>query len=326
MRSILAQIPPTGGLEIIAVDGISDDGTREILERLAAQTTKLRVVDNPACLTACAMNLGIREAQGRYVAILGAHTEYAPDYVYACVELLDARPDVCCVGGPITSQGKSVFGQAVAAAMSHPLGVGNARHRFPGYEGYAEGACFPVFRKAVFEKVGLFDEDLIRNQDDEFYYRLAQAGEKVFLSPQARCVYFVRETPAQLFRQYFQYGFWRVAVMKKHRAPASIRQIVPAVFVLLLLVSVLIWLALPAWGQVMGAVLPVGYGAMLFSAGLYIARREGWRVGLLFPVAAAILHLAYGTGFLWGVLAGKRKRSSIEESTPQGSHASPVKP
>ena len=310
ISSILGQErPSSGNFEVLVVDGMSTDGTRDVLKSLAVRNASLRVMDNPRGITASAMNIGIDAARGRYVAILGAHTEYAPNYIRQCVELLEEHPEVCCAGGPIISRGKSLFGQAVAAAMSHPIGVGNAKHRFPDYEGYAEAVCFPVFRKTIFETAGLFDESLIRNQDDEFYYRLALAGEKTFLSPRARCTYFVRETPAMLFRQYFQYGFWRLAVVRKHRTPASIRQIVPATFVLLLLLSVLAWLFLPGRWHLAGALIPAGYGVGLFAAGIGVALKQESMVGFLFPVAAAILHLAYGAGFLWGLIRSRKMES-----------------
>src|SRR5262249_30028655 len=120
-------------------------------------------------------------------------------------------------------------------------------HRFPDYEGYAEGACFPVFRREVFDKIGLYDEDLVRNQDDDLNYRLAVAGGKVFISPRAWCSYYVRDAPVPFFRQYFEYGYWRVAVLRKHHSPASIRQLIPIAFfvVMLALLPTVFWL--PGW-------------------------------------------------------------------------------
>jgi succinoglycan biosynthesis protein ExoA len=302
--SILRQIPPAGGLEVLVVDGRSTDGTRDLLERMAAQTSTLRIIDNPEGLTPTAMNRGIREASGRYVAIFGAHAEYAPDYVRTCVEFLETHPDVCCAGGPITSRGHTRFGKAVAVAMSHPLGVGNAKHRFPDYDGYAEAVCFPVIRRTIFDTVGLFDEALVRNQDDEFYYRVALAGEKTFLLRRARCTYFVRDTPAALFRQYFQYGFWRLAVVKKHRAPASIRQLIPAAFVVMLCASLVACLVVPGWWRWAGAAVPMTYGFALTVMAISVGWRRGAMIGALVPVATAILHLSYGIGFLWGVCTG----------------------
>lgn len=196
VNSILAQDYSIAEFEVIVVDGISEDGTRGIVTKIADHVSNFRLIDNSSRNTPCAMNRGIETARGRYVAILGAHTEYGCDYLRTCVNLLDEHMEASCVGGPILSKGIGLFGRAVALVMAHPIGVGNAKHRYPTYEGYAQGACYPMFRKEVFEKIGLYDEQLLRNQDDELNYRLAKHGEKVFISPRARCTYFVRETPS----------------------------------------------------------------------------------------------------------------------------------
>jgi len=306
VRSILDQKRPPGGMEVIVADGLSDDGTRQILELLAQKYPELRVVDNPRRVTPCAMNAGIREARGQYIAILGAHCDYAADYLKTCVELLDEHPEVACAGGPIISAGRSPFGQAVALAMSHPVGIGNARHRHPNFEGYAEGACYPVFRREVFEQIGLYDEMLVRNQDDELNYRLTKQGGKVFLSPRARSTYFVRETISSLFRQYFEYGYWRVAVIRKHRMPATFRHLVPLIFLIGLIASCMLALIVPAELRLLMLVGPGVYVLILSGVGVHLSRRAGWKIGALFPVAAAVMHVAYAIGFLWGIVKGAR--------------------
>ncbi len=317
VRSILDQDRPSGGMEVIVADGLSDDGTRAILEALAQEHPELRVVDNPRRVTPCAMNVGILEARGRYIAILGAHCDYAADYLKICVELLDEHPEVACVGGPIISAGKSLFGQAVAAAMSHPVGIGNARHRHPKFEGYAEGACYPVFRREVFDKIGLYDEMLVRNQDDELNYRLTKQGGKVFLSPRARSTYFVRETISSLFRQYFEYGYWRVAVIRKHRMPATLRHLVPLIFLIGLIASCTLAAIVPDSWRLLMLAGPCAYVLILSGVGLHLSRRAGWKVGALFPIAAAIMHMAYAIGFLWGLIKGARASTvaSTHDST-----------
>jgi cellulose synthase/poly-beta-1,6-N-acetylglucosamine synthase-like glycosyltransferase len=321
LESILNQDYPAEDVEVLVVDGMSEDGTRGIVTSIARDTPNLRIIDNPYRKTPCAMNRGIEAARGRYVAILGAHTEYGRDYLRACVELLDEHPEVCCVGGPIQSIGSGLFGRAVASVMAHPVGVGNAKHRYPTYEGYAEGACYPVFRKEVFEKIGFYDEHLVRNQDDELNYRLARHGEKVFISPRARCTYSVRETPSGLFRQYFQYGFWRVAVLRKHRLPASIRQVVPPLFISFMLAVTSLGLLLPGWWRLTAAVLPVVYGATLLGVGAGNAGKIGWRVALLFPVAAAIIHAAYAAGFATGLIKGTNRLAEDEPTNKGEYHA-----
>jgi GT2 family glycosyltransferase len=297
VRSILSQGYPFGKLEVLVVDGMSDDGTREILSRLATETSGLSVVDNPLRTTPAALNRGIQASHGQYIAILGAHAEYAADYLQACCELLQEHPEICCAGGPIVSRGHTPFGQAVAQAMSHPIGIGNAKHRLPNYEGYAEGACFPVFRREVFDKVGLFDERFVFAEDDELNYRLARAGEKIFISPRARCTYFVRETPYRLFQQYVRYGMARVAVLRKYRLPAAFRQVVPPLFIGLMLGCLCLALWLPGPWKWVAAMLPLLYLAVLLTVAAGIIPSRGWRVAALFPMATATMHTAYAVGF-----------------------------
>jgi len=302
LETILSQDYPAENLEVLVVDGQSEDRTREIVTNIVEKRASLRIVDNPSRSTPSAMNRGIQAARGQYVAICGAHTEYSREYIRTCVELLEEHPEASCVGGPIHSKGVGYFGRAVALAMAHPVGVGNAKHRYPTYEGYAEGACYPMFRKDVFSKIGLYDENLIRNQDDELNYRLAKHGEKVFISPRARSTYFVREKPLQLYKQYFHYGYWRVAVLKKHRLPASLRQLVPPAFMLFMLATAIFTLSLPGEWRFLGGVLPGIYGGTLLLVGAGEVGRAGWRVALLFPVAVAIMHSAYAAGFVSALL------------------------
>ncbi len=296
VESILAQ-EDLEDCEVLVVDGMSADGTRDILNDIAADEPRLQVLDNPSRTTPAALNLGIKTSRGQFIAILGAHAKYARNYLKMCVMLLQEHPEVCCAGGPIISEGKGFFGQAVAEAMSHPVGVGNAKHRLPNYEGYAEGACFPMFRKEVFEKVGMFDEQFVYTEDDELNYRLAQHGEKVFISPRAQCIYFVRETPLRLFQQYFRYGAARVTVLRKYRVPASFRQIVAPTFIGFMLTSLGVGLWLPAPWKWLAFMAPLFYLSVLLTVAGRIIPRRGWRVAALFPLAAVTMHTAYAVGF-----------------------------
>lgn len=306
LDSILTQEPIDGGFEILVMNGASTDGTGDILARMARAHSELRVINNPQGTTAHALNLGVAESKGRFIVIMGAHTTYGKDYLKTCIELLNQHPEVDCVGGPILSLGTTSFGHATAIAMSHPVGVGNARHRFPDYEGYAEGACFPMFRRDVFEKVGPYDENLIRNQDDDLNFRLRRLGGRIFISPRAQSRYFVRDNATALFRQYYQYGYWRVLVMRKHGELISLRQAAPAAFFMLLLVLALVASAIgPPWRSLL-MVPPALYVTILL--GVAISKVGQLRIGavLRVPWALFILHFSYALGFLRAFVAGTR--------------------
>lgn len=152
IESLFQQKNIPGEIEIIVVDGMSTDGTKDLLNKTLSEDKRLRIILNPKKITPVAMNLGIKESQGEFIAIMGAHSEYDKNYLSECLKLFNIDSSIMCTGGPIFSEGKTNFGKAAAIAMSHPIGVGNAKHRFPNYEGYAEGAGFPVFKKEVLKK------------------------------------------------------------------------------------------------------------------------------------------------------------------------------
>ncbi len=301
LGAVLGQDYPSARLEVIVADGMSDDGTRAIVREIAQHDPRVRLVDNPARIMAAGFNRALALSRGEIITLLGGHSEVASDFVRQSVAVLRERPEAWCVGGPILHTASRPFGKAVAVAMSHPCGMGNAYHHFANYEGYAEGAPFPTLWRWVFERVGNLDERLVRNQDDEFYYRIRQAGGKVFISPRISSSYFVRERMWHLFRQYFQYGFWRIPVMKKHQRPTTLRQIVPSGFYLACVSLSAVGLY---WQRpIIALALPLVYVLMLIGVGLAVISRVGFQVAWRVPVAIGIIHAGYAWGLLYGIWA-----------------------
>jgi succinoglycan biosynthesis protein ExoA len=299
VRSILAQEPPSRGFEVIVADGMSDDGTRAMLDVLAREDPRLRVVDNPGRIVSTGLNAAIRVAQGRIIIRMDAHTDYAPDYVRQCVAVLQ-ETGADNVGGPWVAKGVGYRGHAIAAAFQSPFAAGGAGVHNPSYEGTLDTVylgCWPI---EVFERIGLFDEELVRNQDDEFNLRLVRAGGKIWQSPRIRSWYRPRGSLGALFRQYRQYGYWKVRVIQKHKMPASARHLVPGCFVLALsvLAPASLWWSLAGWGW-LG--LAGTYAVCNSVASLLTAACHGWKLLPLLPLVFACYHLAYGYGFLRGV-------------------------
>jgi len=294
----LAQESPSGGFEIVVVDGMSNDGTREILKRLGDRHPSLRIIDNPQRIVSSGLNEAIRLARADIIIRMDAHTEYATDYVRECIKVLrETQADN--VGGPWRAKGTGVIGGAIAAAFQSPFAVGGARGHDPSYEGIVDTVYLGCWPREVFDRIGLFDEELVRNQDDEFNLRLSRAGGKIWQSPRIRSWYHPRASLRALFRQYSQYGYWKVRVIQKHKIPASVRHLVPCIFVLLALTLPLLGLgwhpALRVWLIMMAA-----YGGCNFVASILAARRFGSEFLLMFPIVFAIYHVAYGYGFLRG--------------------------
>jgi len=301
LEAIFAQDYPRDRFEVIVADGLSTDGTRETLSVLQSRYSQLVVIDNPGRIVSTGLNLAVARARGDVIVRIDGHAVIEPDFISQDVALLSEHPEAWSVGGPIRHAAATTFGKAVAVAMSHRLGVGNARHRYPDYEGYAEGAQFPAIRRWVFDRIGLFDERLVRNQDDEFNFRIHRAGGKVYVSPRVRYSYFVRGRVSQLFKQYFQYGFWRIPVIEKHGRPTTLRQMAPTLFYVACLLSAAagVWWRSP----LLTLALPAIYVAALLLAGAASVPRHGLRVAACVPVAIATLHAGYAWGLAYGMWA-----------------------
>lgn len=299
LGSILEQDYPTDRMEVIVADGMSTDGTREILAKMKERYPQLLVIDNPNQSASAGLNAALDTARGEIIIRIDGHSSVARDFVKENVAALIRKPEAWSVGGPIVHTADTLFGKAAAVAMSHPIGVGNAFHRFANYEGYAESAPFPAMWHWVFEQVGKFDEQLVRNADDEFNYRIRKAGGKVYITPRIRHTYYVREQARQLFQQYLQYGFWRIKVISKHRRPIALRQLIPASFYLTM-VGLLLW-GLLFKHMVIALVLPALYVTALMVAGSSAIPRVGFKVASLVPLAIVTIHAGYAMGFLYGV-------------------------
>ena len=316
--AVLAQrLPPGWAMEVLIADGDSDDGTREQLVQRAAQDTRLVLVSNPRRIVSTGLNACIARAVGDVIARLDLHTRYADDYLAQCLAALD-RTGADNVGGPWVARGEGTTGdapmaEAIAAAFQSRWVVGGARSRDAAFEGEVDSVYLGCWPRASFERFGLFDETLVRNQDDEHNLRLRLAGGRIWQSALIRSTYRPRSSLRQLFAQQRQYGYWRPFVMKKHGQAGSLRQLVPALFVAVLaLCGVFALLALygllPAWAALPLVDLLWFYGAYVAITALAAARgvaatrraRALWRL----PAVIAAYHLGYGIGTwqgLWGL-------------------------
>jgi succinoglycan biosynthesis protein ExoA len=299
VSSIFGQQSAPGEIEIIVADGMSTDKTRDILERLSSQDDRLKVIDNPERIVSTGLNAAIAVARGKIIMRMDAHTEYANDYIRQCLAVR-RETGADNVGGPARTIGEGYVQIVISAGYHSAFSVGGARFHDPDYEGYVDTVPYGCWRREVFNRVGLFDEGLIRNQDDEFNLRLKRAGGTIWQSPRIRSWYRPRGSLIALFRQYMQYGYWKVRVIQKHRWAASVRHLVPGcfVFVLLVLVPTSIWWPRAAWGW-MG--LLATYVAANLLASTLTARLKGWKLLPLLPVVFACYHFAYGLGFLRGI-------------------------
>lgn len=307
LKAILAQKYPSGSMEIIVADGLSTDETRTQIEKLKTiSDIPITIIDNPERIAPSGLNRAIAKAKGEIIVRVDGHCEIEPDYVANCVKYLqEGRAEG--VGGPIETLGETLQAQAIAVAMSSTFGVGGSAFRtINDREMYVDTVAFPGYKREIFEKAGFFNEELVRNQDDEFNYRIRKLGGRILLAPDIRSRYFSRSTFKSLWRQYFQYGYWKIRVLQLHPKQMSLRQFVPFAFV-----STIIFFSL------LSIFFTVGRWALLTVLGLYLlanlaatfkAAKRIEPTGLPFVfLSFPILHLSYGLGFAVGLLAFWRK-------------------
>ncbi len=294
--------------EILVADGMSEDGTRAVLERYCRKNSRIHMIDNLTRTVSAGLNQAICQARGDIILRVDAHTEYAPDYVAQCVRTLDSS-GAENVGGPARTKAEGIVQNAIAAAYHSSFSTGGASFHDDSYEGYADTVPYGCWRKSTLEQIGMFDEALVRNQDDELNLRLIRAGGKIWQSPKIVSWYRPRSSLSALFRQYFQYGFWKWEVIRKHRIPASWRHLVPGAFVLgnvtLLAGAAIAVLAEdPALSRFLLAVWSIEtavYAAACLAASARAAKRHGWKLLPLLPLVFVTYHASYGLGFLANV-------------------------
>lgn len=293
--------------ELLIVDGGSDDGTQEKVQQMMQAHANLQLLDNPHRTTPHALNIGIKTSQGEAVIILGAHSWVDEGFVRENLIDLDEHPDAGCVGGVLVNAYEDDTSRAIGIAMSSPFGVGNARFRTGGEAGYVDTVAFGAYRKEVFDRIGLFNEELIRNQDDEFNFRMHKAGYKVHFNPKIISNYYVRASLTKLQRQYYQYGYWKVYVNLMHQAVTTWRQLVPLAFfsyILFLVFSFLVALAFEweLWLRIITLPL-VLYAALVLVISTLSTLKEGLFAHLLTVCRSFfVLHFHYGRGYFLGII------------------------
>ncbi len=317
LESLLRQDYPSTRVEILVVDGMSEDRSREIVGDFVSKNPNVQLLDNPRRTTPTALNIGIRRAKGDVICPVSAHCRVETDYLSQCVKYLRlTKADN--VGGILLAVGQNYVGEAIALAMSWPFGIGNSKFRYSDREEYVDTVAFGAFPRTIFDRIGLFDERLVRNQDYEFNYRLRTSGGRIFYTPAIKVLYHCRDSLLGLWKQYFQYGFWKAQVIKKHARSIALRHLVPPIFVGTLITTGLLGLASHQFRYVFAlAVLSYLTASLVFSTS--IARRKGWRYLPILPLTFACVHLAWGSGVWWGLL---RVVSTLNQDRSQGNNDS----
>lgn len=311
VRSILAQEHP-GAFEIVLAVGPSTDGTDKVIERLVAEDSRIRVVENPGMDIPIGLNLAIAASRHPIIVRVDAHTELSPGYTRRAIETLE-RTGAASLGGIMIATGRPGLQKAVARAYNSRFGLGGgAYHGESATEGPAESAYMGIMRADALREIGGFDESLRRGEDWELNYRLRRAGHLVWLDPKLTVNYWPRSTLVKLGRQFFATGVWRGELVRRLGAGNPLRFFAPPLLLLSVIVSLVLlplhltgvlsgWLG---WILALAYLGPLAYLALLLVAAITTRGSLGDRLRL--PVVLATMHLSWGAGFMVGALRGAK--------------------
>lgn len=307
-----------GEVEVLVVDGGSTDGTRELVLRRSSSDKRVRLLDNPRRIAASAFNLGVSASRAPIISLVGAHSLPPLDYARRLVAAFD-ESGAWLVGGRAVMESaiQGAIPEGIARAMASPLAVGNARYRYSTEPGWGESGFPGAYRRELFDVIGWFDEELVRNQDDDFHLRARKAGYSLWYEPELATVYHPRQNFGALWSQYYEYGIYRAATLRKHRQLSSARQAAPATLIAGL---TLCGVAAPVWRPARFALagMLAAWGTLLCVASLHSQDRDTDPEQVLATaVAVAVVQSSYGVGFWRGLLrrSNSRARLCSEDAT-----------
>lgn len=302
LLSLINQTYPKNSYEIIVVDGESTDKTLDIVKSLIQQNKTevfdIRIINNSKHILASGWNLGIQNAKGEYVVRIDAHGEAAPDFIEKNVETMLAVCDAICVGGKLTTKSIDGDDNTVSKVLSSPFGVGNSSFRVSDTAGYVDTAVYGLYKKSAFDEVGYFNEKYVRNQDIELHSRIRALGGKFYFNPEINCVYYSRNTVKKMLKQAIGNGKWNMVLLKHQSSAVRLRHLVPFVFVIYLIGSIVLgWFFHPFWYLALAVIL-----LHLILGTIAASKKTNNVLELLkMPFMFMALHLSYGIGYLAGI-------------------------
>jgi len=303
VESILAQDYPNHLLEVLFVDGISTDNTREIIKDFTVKYNFMKLLNNPYNIASHALNIGIKASVGDIIIRIDAHCAYPYNYFSSLIDNLN-KLNADNVGGVILTKpaNSSAIARAIATAMSHPFGVGNSLFRI-GVKKVkkVDTVPFGCFRRTLFDRIGFFDTDLIRNQDDEFNARIIKNGGKIYLIPSIEVSYYTRGQIPKVGQMFYQYGLFKPLVNRKLGAPATLRQFIPILFIFGIIISALIGIFIRSALFITMSFIII---YILLSLGFSIIesiQQSSIRNLFFLPIVFLVIHLSYGWGYIVGI-------------------------
>lgn len=299
VNSLLEQDYPDEMFEIVIADGNSNDNTKDELEKLKKQFKLIRVINNPGITMPKGFNLAFSATTSDFILMYGGHSIIPKNYISKSVENI-IKYNADCSGGILNTTGEGFWGKIIASTLSSRFGVGNVSFRVQNAKpGYVNSVPYGCYKRTVFEKLGLLDEELARNQDDEFNFRIIQAGMKIWQDSSLVINYYCRSTLRKLFKQYFEYGLYKVRVIQKRNQIISLRHLVPSLFFISLLIPYFSFYSFVAYF----------YTSLFFSIKIGKFNIIKW---FACQISFFVIHFSYGIGFLYGLFRFKSLWSKDE--------------
>ncbi len=314
LEAIYNQTYPKSEIEVVIADGLSTDDTRSVIKDYQTRhpDLKIRVIDNLRRTIPSGVNRAIEAANGIYIVRMDGHSIPNGNYIQKCIQGLEAKLGENVGGTWEIQPGSGTWiAKAIAIAASHPIGAGDARYRIGGVSQEVETVPFGAFHKDLTRKIGLFDETLLTNEDYEFNTRIKQSGGRVWLDPSISSIYYARPTLGELAKQYWRYGYWKAQMLRKHPHTLRWRQTLPPLFVLALAG---LGLLSPVWNLArwLLAFIVLLYTIVIFGIGIQMSIKHSSASLIIgIPLATATIHFAWGTAFLWGLVARPKVKESL---------------
>lgn len=299
IESLLNQDYPQSHIEILLIDGLSEDRTSEIIKRYCDKYQFIKLYTNDKKTVQYALNIGILNSSGEYIVRMDAHATYHNDYISKCIECAE-KTGANNVGGSVTAKGFNPIQKVIAAAYSSPFALGGGMHYKENFNGYADTVSWGCFKRDYLLNLGMYDERLPRSEDDDLNFRINKSGGKIYISSEIKSEYYPKENFRKLFKQYFNYGVWKIAVMKKHGRPLKFSQIIPMCFVAFLLV----FGVLSVFSRTCFNLFLLGnlaYWGLSFYFSFRSQKVVSFKDKLLLMWAQFVIHFSYGMGFWVGI-------------------------
>ncbi|SHH94319.1 Glycosyltransferase, catalytic subunit of cellulose synthase and poly-beta-1,6-N-acetylglucosamine synthase [Clostridium collagenovorans DSM 3089] len=294
--------------EIILIDGESDDNSNYIIEKLIEKNNsgvEIRYYKNPKRSLASGWNMAIKSAKGEYVVRIDAHGYADKDFIKNSVDTMLNMNDVACVGGSLNTECYTGMGKRIAMVLSSPFGVGNSKFRYSQKAEYVDTVAFGLYRKSIFDKVGYFDENLKRNQDNDMHRRIKEAGYKFYLNPSIKSTYISRDSVKGFLNQAWQNGKWNMKVLRNGFKTLNLRHIIPLMFVLNIILLLMLGIKIKIMRYILIFII-----ILHFILGIIFSIYKTNRLLdiVLMPIMFISLHISYGLGSIRGLFELIRKK------------------